>query len=71
MSRNSAAGAIDTGYLDRHDPSALMAASAGADNSELHAVVAALAAQAERRAATSVLPGLPSGGAPCPAPISG
>ena len=54
-------GAIDTGYLDRHDPSALMTASAGTDNAELHAVVAALAAQAERRAATSVLPGLPSG----------
>ena len=54
-------GAIDTGYLERHEPSALMATSAGVDNSEVHALVAALAAQAERRATISVLPGLPSG----------
>ena len=45
-------GATDTGFFDRHDPSALLAATAGADNSAVHAVVAALAAQAERRAAT-------------------
>jgi acetyl/propionyl-CoA carboxylase alpha subunit len=53
-------GAIDTGYLQRHDPAALM----GSDREvadRIHAVVAALAAQAGRRAQTVVLPGLPSG----------
>jgi acetyl/propionyl-CoA carboxylase alpha subunit len=54
-------GAIDTGYLDRHDPATLVAINAGADTSAIHALVAALAAQAQRRAATRVLPGLPSG----------
>ncbi|MBJ7337576.1 biotin carboxylase N-terminal domain-containing protein [Mycolicibacterium sp.] len=52
-------GAIDTGYLQRHDPALLMAPAA--DPSRTHAVVAALAAQAVRRAETAVLPGLPSG----------
>jgi propionyl-CoA carboxylase alpha chain len=53
-------GAIDTGYLDRHNPTALM----GNDSlrvDQTHAVVAALAGQAARRSETSVLPGLPSG----------
>ncbi|MCV6990762.1 ATP-grasp domain-containing protein [Mycobacterium timonense] len=54
------AGAIDTGYLDRHDPAALMGTDRDA-TVQLHAVVAALAAQAGRRAETAVLPGLPSG----------
>ncbi|EHB59001.1 Methylcrotonoyl-CoA carboxylase [Mycolicibacterium rhodesiae JS60] len=54
-------GAIDTGYLDRHDPAGLTADSAGSGTSEIHAVIAALAAQADRRASASVLPGLPSG----------
>lgn len=54
-------GAIDTGYLDRHDLAALMGTDSNADTARLHAVVAALAAQAGRRAATTVLPGLPSG----------
>ncbi|WP_179474001.1 acetyl/propionyl/methylcrotonyl-CoA carboxylase subunit alpha [Mycolicibacterium vinylchloridicum] len=54
-------GAIDTGYLDRHDPAGLTAESAGSGASEIHAVIAALAAQADRRASASVLPGLPSG----------
>lgn len=52
-------GAIDTGYLDRHDPARLMAVDA--DITDLHALVAALAAQAGRRDDTPVLPGLPSG----------
>ncbi|MUL46292.1 ATP-grasp domain-containing protein [Mycobacterium sp. CBMA293] len=53
-------GAIDTGYLERHDPAVLM----GCDDVRTvhtHAIAAALAAQAQRRAQTSVLPGIPSG----------
>ncbi|MET0702506.1 MAG: biotin carboxylase N-terminal domain-containing protein [Mycobacterium sp.] len=53
------AGAIDTGYLDRHDPAQLMAG--GNDPTAVHAAVAALAAQAGRRIETPLLPGLPSG----------
>ncbi|CAN5317517.1 biotin carboxylase N-terminal domain-containing protein [soil metagenome] len=52
-------GAIDTGYLDRHDPARLMAG--GPDPTAVHAAVAALAAQAGRRIETPLLPGLPSG----------
>jgi propionyl-CoA carboxylase alpha chain len=52
-------GAIDTGYLDRHDPALLMAAET--DPTAVHAAVAALAAQAGRRIETPLLPGLPSG----------
>jgi propionyl-CoA carboxylase alpha chain len=52
-------GAIDTGYLQRHDPAQLMAPDT--DPSSTHAIVAALAAQAARRAETPLLPGLPSG----------
>ncbi len=55
------AGAIDTGYLERHNPSVLMTAGSHADATRIHAAVAALAGQAGRRARTSVLPGLPSG----------
>lgn len=55
------AGAIDTGYLDRHDLAALMQTDHRAATARLHAVAAALAAQAGRRAETAVLPGLPSG----------
>ena len=40
-------GAIDTGYLQRHDPAQLMAAKT--DPTRIHAAVAALAAQAGRR----------------------
>ncbi|PPJ28238.1 acetyl/propionyl/methylcrotonyl-CoA carboxylase subunit alpha [Nocardia nova] len=55
-------GAIDTGYLERHDPADLMIRRNGNDAAEqTHALVAALAAQADRRANSSVLPGLPSG----------
>ncbi|TDO18089.1 acetyl/propionyl-CoA carboxylase alpha subunit [Mycobacterium sp. BK086] len=52
-------GAIDTGYLDRHTPAALV--GEGAATAQVHALVAALAAQADRRSTTPVLPGLPSG----------
>ncbi|HRD10361.1 MAG TPA: biotin carboxylase N-terminal domain-containing protein [Mycobacterium sp.] len=55
------AGAIDTGYLERHDPSRLMAAANNPLALPVHAAVAALATQAERRTTTTVLPGLPSG----------
>jgi len=54
-------GAIDTGYLDRHDPASLTAYSDSADATAIHAVIAALAAQADRRATAQILPGLPSG----------
>jgi acetyl/propionyl-CoA carboxylase alpha subunit len=54
-------GAIDTGYLDRHSPAQLMAGQHTAEITRTHALVAALAAQAGRRAQTAVLPGLPSG----------
>lgn len=55
-------GAIDTGYLDRHAPAELMARPANAESTAaVHALVAALTAQSERRTRTSVLPGLPSG----------
>ena len=54
------AGAIDTGYLERHDPATLMGTD-GKASEHAHAVVAALAAQGARRAATAILPGLPSG----------
>ncbi|WP_235626462.1 ATP-binding protein, partial [Mycobacteroides abscessus] len=53
------AGAIDTGYLQRHDPSDLVAS--GEVVAQTHAVVAAIAAQAQRRQLTPILPGLPSG----------
>lgn len=53
------AGAIDTGYLDRHDPAALMASDPAAIRT--HALVAALADQAGRRQQTPILPGLPPG----------
>jgi propionyl-CoA carboxylase alpha chain len=52
-------GAIDTGYLQRHDPAQLMAGNT--DPTRIHAAVAALAAQAARRIDTPLLPGLPSG----------
>lgn len=54
-------GAIDTGYLDRHDPAGLMAAATDPAALPIHAAVAALAAQADRRATAEVLAGLPSG----------
>ncbi|MDT5075806.1 MAG: propionyl-CoA carboxylase alpha chain [Mycobacterium sp.] len=54
------AGAINTGYLERHDPATLMGTD-GEASDRTHAVVAALAAQGARRADAVLLPGLPSG----------
>jgi len=54
------AGAIDTGYLARHEPAALAAAPSGGAL-DLHAAAAALTGQAARRAAAPVLGGVPSG----------
>ena len=51
------AGTIDTGFLDRH-PDLLQQSVAAAP---IHAVVAALADQARRRAAAAVQPNVPSG----------
>jgi acetyl/propionyl-CoA carboxylase alpha subunit len=56
------AGAIDTGFLERHDAATLSAAGGpDAKAVALHAVAAALTAQAARRAETGVLPALTSG----------
>ena len=55
------AGDIDTGFLDRHDPAQLGAPLAGPGVERLHAVAAALAGQAARRAAAPVLARMPSG----------
>ena len=56
------AGAIDTAYLQRHDPAELMAGRTDAAAvGGVHALIAAIAAQAGRRVSTPILPGLPSG----------
>jgi propionyl-CoA carboxylase alpha chain len=55
-----AAGAIDTGYLERHPYDELVPAPQGASRTA-HLVAAALAGQAARRAAAPVLASLPSG----------
>jgi propionyl-CoA carboxylase alpha chain len=54
-----AAGAIDTGYLDRHRPAELC--PAGAEAGPVHLLAVALAGQARRRAEAPVLATLPSG----------
>jgi acetyl/propionyl-CoA carboxylase alpha subunit len=54
-------GAIDTGFLDRHDPAELGAPAADAAAERRHAVAAAMAAQAARRAEAPVLRSMPSG----------
>jgi acetyl/propionyl-CoA carboxylase alpha subunit len=56
-------GETDTAFLDRHPPAELTAAGGSADPlaDRLHAAVAALAAQAERRATAAVYPAVPSG----------
>jgi propionyl-CoA carboxylase alpha chain len=56
-------GETDTAFLDRHPPAELTAAGGSADPlaDRLHAAVAVLAAQAERRAAATVYPAVPSG----------
>jgi len=53
------AGQIDTGYLARHSPAALMTADPRRD--EVHAIAVALADQALRRATAPVLAAAPSG----------
>ncbi len=55
------AGQTDTHFLLRHAPAELGAALPSPQEERLHAVVAALAAQAERRAKASVQPRVPSG----------
>jgi propionyl-CoA carboxylase alpha chain len=54
-------GALDTGYLTRHDPAGLARSWHHDQAVPLHAVAAALAAQAERRATAPVQPEVPSG----------
>ena len=55
------AGDIDTGFLVRHDPAVLGAPLADASTRQLHAVAAALAGSARRRADAPVLGAMPSG----------
>jgi len=55
------AGKTDTHFLQRHAPAELAAPLADEKATQLHAAAAALALQAERRAAASVLGSLPSG----------
>jgi len=55
-----AAGAIDTGYLERHPYDELVPVR-GEDARATHALAAALAGQAARRSQAPVLAGLPSG----------
>jgi len=52
---------IDTGFLLRHDPAVLGAPKATPEIEKIHALAAALAAQADRRRSAPVLGGLPSG----------
>ncbi|MFI1577121.1 biotin carboxylase N-terminal domain-containing protein [Embleya sp. NPDC020630] len=53
------AGAVDTGFLDRHAAADLCAADPSA--TRVHAAAAALAGQAERRSRAGVLTSIPSG----------
>ncbi|GAB2965414.1 ATP-grasp domain-containing protein [Amycolatopsis acidiphila] len=55
------AGLIDTGYLSRHDPVELATGSRDPRAVPVHALAAALAGQATRRAEAPVLRTLPSG----------
>jgi acetyl/propionyl-CoA carboxylase alpha subunit len=55
------AGHFDTGYLTRHDPAGLAGSWRDPRAARLHALAAALAAQAGQRATTPVLATLPSG----------
>ena len=55
------AGQFDTHFLERHDPAVLGAPLGDAAVEQVHAVAAALAAQAESRATARVLRSLPSG----------
>jgi acetyl/propionyl-CoA carboxylase alpha subunit len=56
-----AAGATDTGFLDRHGLATLAAPLADGAAVRRHALALALAGQAARRAAARVQPGIPSG----------
>ena len=55
------AGQIDTGYLTRHDPEQLARSWPDQNAPRLHALAAALAGQAARRAQAPVLRTIPSG----------
>ena len=55
------AGRTDTHFLERHDPAALARSARAPDVDALHALAAAIALAAARRAAAPVLAGLPSG----------
>ncbi|HEY3709009.1 MAG TPA: biotin carboxylase N-terminal domain-containing protein [Amycolatopsis sp.] len=55
-----AAGTIDTGYLTRHDPAALVGVP-GKDAVAVHALAAAVAGQADRRARARVQRPVPTG----------
>ncbi|MBO0874966.1 MAG: ATP-grasp domain-containing protein, partial [Pseudonocardia sp.] len=55
------AGRIDTGYLTRHDPVALATSGQHPQVVPVHALAAALADQARRRATAAVLATVPSG----------
>ena len=58
-------GRTDTGFLQRHDPVELSAPSADESARRLHAVAAALAGQAERRASARCSPTCRRAGATC------
>jgi acyl-CoA carboxylase subunit alpha len=54
-------GEIDTGFLERHDPAEIGAPLATMETERLHALCAALSAQARRRESAQVLRAMPSG----------
>jgi acetyl/propionyl-CoA carboxylase alpha subunit len=56
-----AAGRIDTGYLDRHEPAALAASTRHPERALLHPLAAALAAQSRHRAEAPTQRTIPSG----------
>jgi acetyl/propionyl-CoA carboxylase alpha subunit len=53
--------AIDTGFLERHDPTALAAAVTDPSARTVHALAAVLAAREDRRTRLPLPPGIPSG----------
>src|SRR5262249_45133189 len=65
------AGETDTGFLERHTPVELVTAVAGPEADRLHAMAAALAGAASRRAQATVLPSLPSGWRNNPSQLQG
>ena len=60
-SRDYGTGAVDVDYFARHDPVELMRSARSPDVDRIHALVAALADQAERRKQARVLAAAPSG----------